>query len=157
MRPYHSIVRALLRGALIVCVWILTALGARGDSNSTTVEFNRDIRPILSDKCYACHGPDKANRKTNLHFDTEDGAFTPLAGGGLAIIRGDAKKSVMYQRVASQDEAVRMPPAYMGRAKLSEGEINLIKRWLDQGAKWEKHWSVIPPKRPLLPEVKHKD
>ena len=127
------------------------------DSQQGTVEFNRDIRPILSDKCYACHGPDKANRKTNFHFDTEEGAFIPLASGGVAIVRGDAAKSPLYQRVASQDEAVRMPPAYMGRDKLSDHEIRLLQRWIDQGAKWEKHWSLIPPKRPELPEVKHKD
>src|SRR5271157_4089538 len=95
-----------------------SATGWASDSASGTVQFNRDIRPILSDVCYTCHGPDKGNRKTAMHFDTEEGARTPLASGGLAFVGGDLKKSAMYQRISSDDEAIRMPPAYMGYAKL---------------------------------------
>src|SRR5579862_4278169 len=153
--PSYPILRSLRAATLIL--WFLATLGVAADSQPGTVEFNRDIRPILSDKCYACHGPDKANRKTNFHFDSGEGAFLPLASGGVAIVRGDAAKSPLYQRVASQDEAVRMPPAYMGRDKLSDREISLIQRWIDQGGKWEKHWSLIPPKRSELPEVRQKD
>src|SRR5579863_7591023 len=118
---------ALLAATLIL--WLLPSFGMAADSQQGTVEFNRDIRPILSDKCYACHGPDKSNRKTNFHFDSEEGAFIPLTSGGAVIVRGDAAKSPLYQRVASQDKAVRMPPAYMGRDKLSDHEISLIQRW----------------------------
>ncbi len=82
-------------------------------------------------------------------------ARTPLASGGLAFVGGDLAKSVMYQRITSDDEAFRMPPAYMGYAKLSAQEIDLIKRWIEQGAKWQKHWSLIPPEAAPQPQVMH--
>src|SRR5215831_6701366 len=155
IRPSCPILGPLRTVTLIL--WFLPTFGVAADSQPAIVEFNRDIRAILSDKCYACHGPDKANRETNFHLDTEEGAYIPLVSGGVAIVRGDGANSPLYQRVASQDEAVRMPPAYMGRDKLSDNEIILIQRWIDQGAKWEKHWSLIPPNRPELPEVQHKE
>jgi mono/diheme cytochrome c family protein len=99
------------------------------------VEFNRDIRPIFSDKCFTCHGPDKANRVTELRFDTEAGAKITLGEGRQSIVAGDPDKSELFRRIASSDEAVRMPPAAMGHAKLSEVEIDLIRRWIEQGAK----------------------
>lgn len=96
------------------------------------VQFNRDVRPILSDKCYTCHGPDAANRKTKVRFDTEDGV--------------KAAASEIVKRVTSGSKTLRMPPGYMGRDPLSASEIDTLKRWLDQGAPWESHWSFIPPK-----------
>ncbi len=105
------------------------------------VEFNRDIRPILSDKCFACHGPDAANRKTKMRFDIESGAR-------IAIAPGDPAKSDIVRRITSEDTAVRMPPAYAGREKLSGREIGLIRQWIEQGAPWQKHWSFIAPVRP---------
>ena len=110
------------------------------------VQFNRDVRPILSDKCYACHGPDPAKRKTKLRFDQEEGAK-------LAIVAGDAAASKLIQRITSDNPAIRMPPAYEGHDKLSAGEIETLRRWVEQGAKWEAHWSFIAPKRPELPTV----
>jgi len=115
-------------------------------------EFNRDIRSILSDRCFTCHGPDKANRKTALHFDTEEGAFTPLSNGKVAIVRKDPESSEMYRRITSQDIATRMPP--VTHKALSVREVELIRRWIEQGAKWQPHWSFIPVKRPQPPEVK---
>src|SRR4030081_3811831 len=93
---------------------------------AATVEFNRDIRPIFSDKCYTCHGPDKANRKTKLRFDTEAGAMGVIAPG-------DPQKSELVRRVSAQDKAVRMPPAYSG-VTLSDREVGLIRDWVAQGA-----------------------
>lgn len=116
-----------------------------------TVEFNRDIRPILSDKCFTCHGPDAANRKTKLRFDIESGALIELREGKHAIVAGDPDNSEMFRRVSSTNQAYRMPPAYMGRDKLSDHEIQLIRDWIQQGAKWTPFWSFIPPKRPPLP------
>ncbi len=145
-----------VRLALLVCSLGLCAAAWGSDADTGPVLFNRDIRPILSDRCYACHGPDKANRKTAMHFDSEEGATTPLASGGFAFVKGDLAKSVMYQRISSDDEAFRMPPAYMGYSKLSAREIDLIKRWIIQGAPWQKHWSLIPPQVAPRPEVVHK-
>ncbi len=117
-----------------------------------TVEFNRDIRPILSDHCYTCHGPDQSNRKTKLRFDTEAGAKQNL-GGRFAIVPGDPAHSEMLQRISAGNSPTRMPPAYAGAAALSDHDIDLIRRWIAQGAVWQKHWSLIPPKRPELPQV----
>jgi hypothetical protein len=145
----------------IALALFLTAVGTRvacwANDSPDAVLFNRDIRPILSDRCYTCHGPDKANRKTNMHFDTEEGAFTALNSGGFAIVRGDPAKSMMVQRISSDNPAFRMPPAYMGYAKLPDHEIDLIRRWVAQGAKWQKHWSFIPPEIAPQPQVTHKD
>jgi hypothetical protein len=116
-----------------------------------TVEFNRDIRPLLSDRCYTCHGPDQARRRTKLRFDVEADAKQDL-GGRFAIVPGDAAKSEMIRRITAADPARRMPPESSGRT-LTTGEIDLIQRWIEQGAKWEKHWSFIPPRRAPLPEI----
>ena len=133
------------------------AAGATQDLLPGVVEFNRDVRPILSDRCFACHGPDKANRKTELRFDNEAGAFAGLASGGFAIVRGDSAKSRMVQRITSDDAVLRMPPGYLGHDKLSSRQIGLITRWIDQGAKWQKHWSFIAPRRPERPRVEMTD
>ncbi|MCI0681910.1 MAG: DUF1553 domain-containing protein [Gemmataceae bacterium] len=118
------------------------------------VEFNRDIRPILSDKCFNCHGPDKAKRKADLHFDTEEGARADL-GGYFAIVPGKPNESRMLDRVSSADPAKRMPPLASGPG-LTKEQIELLRAWVEQGAKWQRHWSFIPPKRPALPQVKLK-
>ena len=109
------------------------------------VEFNRDIRPMLSDKCYTCHGPDKARRLTKLRFDVEAEAKQDL-GGRFAIVPGDASKSEMIRRITAADPARRMPPVASGRT-LTAREIELIQRWIEQGAKWENHWSFNAPRR----------
>src|SRR5258708_2899866 len=83
------------------------------------IQFNRDIRPILSDKCYACHGPDAANRKTALRFDIESSARIKLRNGHESIVPGDPSGSEVFQRVMAADTALRMPPAYLGGDKLS--------------------------------------
>ena len=115
------------------------------------VEFDRDIRPLLTDRCYACHGPDEAARTTELRFDTKEGAFADL-GGYRAIVPGDPDRSEMFKRITAGEEALRMPPAYSG-LELNEKEIGLIRLWIEQGARWQRHWSFIPPERPPLPEV----
>jgi hypothetical protein len=129
--------------------WISLAL--LWPAAAATVEFNRDIRPLLSDKCYTCHGPDKNNRKTPLRFDTEAGAKADL-GGHFAIVPGDPARSEMVKRITAENKGLRMPPVYSG-VKLTEREIGLIRDWISQGAVWEKHWSFIPPKRREPPAV----
>ena len=111
------------------------------------IEFNREVRPILSDRCFTCHGPDSASRKSPLRLDQEDSARAALSGGDLA-------HSEVYRRIASNDTAIRMPPAYLGRERLSDAEIAILRRWIEQGAKYQPHWSLIAPQRPKLPEVK---
>jgi hypothetical protein len=118
-------------------------------SSLPAVEFNRDIRPILSDRCYTCHGPDKGNRKSKLRFDTEEGAKQDL-GGHFAIVAGDPDHSEIVKRITSKNNGMRMPPVYAGPA-LTDKETETIRQWVAEGAKWQKHWSFIPPQRPEVP------
>ncbi len=106
------------------------------------------MRPILSDICFTCHGPDEKHRMAGLHFDTKEGAF----GKEGVIVPGDSAHSKMYLRISNPNEAMRMPPTYSGR-KLTAAQIEIIKNWIDSGAKWEMHWAFVPPKRPELPAV----
>jgi Protein of unknown function (DUF1549)/Protein of unknown function (DUF1553)/Concanavalin A-like lectin/glucanases superfamily/Planctomycete cytochrome C len=112
------------------------------------IDFDREVRPILSDNCFACHGPDENQRKSKLRFDTKEGAF---AKPGV-ITPGDASKSRLYQRVSSKDQDMVMPPP-SSEHKLTEKQIETIRRWIDEGARWDEHWAFIPPKRPEIPRV----
>ncbi len=112
--------------------------------------FNRDIRPILSDKCFTCHGPDAATRKSKVRFDLESGVKS-------AVAPGEPGRSELYRRITTENKALRMPPAYAGHEKLSNSEIQLIRTWIEQGAKWQTHWSLIPPVAPAQPSVKQAD
>jgi len=116
---------------------------------SQTVDFNREIRPILSDRCFTCHGPDAAERKANLRLDLEAEAKKKV------ILPGNAQSSELYKRIAATN-ALRMPPAYAGHKKLSDREISLIERWIKEGAKWQSHWAYTAPQRPAIPVVRHK-
>lgn len=118
---------------------------------TAAIEFNREIRPILSDKCFFCHGPDDQNRRAKLRLDTEAGAKADL-GGRAAVVPGDVAKSALYQRITHVNKGMRMPPLASGHT-LTEREIGSIKQWIEEGAKWQKHWSFIPPSRPVLPKV----
>jgi hypothetical protein len=141
----------------LIAAWPLTTpvSGVAGEpSLPALVEFNRDVRPILSNNCFQCHGPDKAKRKAGLRFDIEDGPFADLGDGRRAITRGDAARSLMVQRISAAEAGRRMPPTATGKT-LSERQIALIRRWIEQGAKWQKHWSLLLPARPPLPEVQH--
>ena len=131
-------------------VSLFAALACLALPLAAQVEFNRDVRPILSERCYTCHGPDETKRLSGLRFDTEAGAKADL-GGRFAIVPGDPGRSEMIQRVTSDDPARRMPPAYAGHAKLTDAEINVLTRWVEQGAAWQGHWSFVIPTRPETP------
>lgn len=115
------------------------------------IEFNRDIRPILSDNCFQCHGPDSKARQGELRLDREEDAVAARKDGP-AIVRGKPAESELVRRITHADGTQRMPPADSGK-KLSAEQIELLRRWVEQGAKWQAHWSFIPPQRPSLPEV----
>ena len=131
---------------------IATALGLTTVAGAESpVLFNRDIRPIFSENCFACHGPDEAKRMTPLRLDTEDGAYSTLSGGGEAIVPGDPAGSELFLRVSSPDPGRRMPPAAFGHEPLAQREVDLIRDWIEQGAEWQGHWSFIAPRRPEVP------
>src|SRR5689334_14491808 len=140
------------KSAVLLCV-LLNAVNSLSGM-SPTIEFNRDIRPIFSDRCFTCHGPDAATRKTKMRLDMESTAKVELRGGRRSIVPGNPDASEIYRRISSDDKAVRMPPAYMGKEKLTPREIALIRDWIAQGATWEPFWSFIPPKRAAAPRVK---
>ena len=112
------------------------------------ISFNRDIRPILANNCFACHGPDEKQRETKFHFDTKDGAF---AEDGI-IVPGDAPGSMLVQKITHPDPKERMPPPDSGHA-LTDRQISLLRRWIEEGAKWDTHWAFTAPARPELPAV----
>ncbi len=115
------------------------------------VDFDREIRPILSDNCFTCHGPDEKNRMAKLRLDAQDGgAYTR----GI-LVAGNAKSSVLYLRISNPDRNRRMPPPSSGHT-LTPAQIDLIRDWIDQGAKWETHWAFVAPKRPAVPAVQDK-
>ena len=115
------------------------------------IRFNRDIRPILSDNCFSCHGPDSANRKAGLRFDREGGLFEAREDGP-PVEKGKPLQSPLYLRIVSTEKRELMPPANSHK-KLTAAQKELIRQWIEQGAPWEAHWSFIPPTRPALPEV----
>ena len=118
------------------------------------VDFGRDVRPILSDRCFSCHGPDEANRKAGLRLDIEEGA-KKARGPRTPIVAGDVAASEILKRVAPETPARRMPPPYSDRKPLSEKEVATLRTWIEQGAKWQSHWSFTAPVRPPEPEVKN--
>src|SRR5262249_34683530 len=112
-----------------------------------------DIRPILSDKCFACHGPDDNKRKAKLRLDTRDGALALLqSGAGRAVVPGKPEESVLLDRVTAAEPGTRMPPQKTGK-HLTARQIDLLRQWIAEGAKWPAHWAFVPPQRPPLPKV----
>lgn len=116
------------------------------------VDFNRDIRPIFSDHCYACHGPDEAKRKGGLRLDSQEEAFKELKSGHRALAAGDPGKSTLLARIRNSDPEEVMPPPKAGRP-LTARQIDLLSRWVNAGATWKQHWSFVAPERPTEPAV----
>jgi hypothetical protein len=127
-------------------VWLACDLAALADEPSK-LEYNRHIRPILSDNCFACHGPDSASRKAELRLDQRD-----MAVEMAAISPGDPDGSEMLRRVLSDDESEKMPPPET-KKKLSAAQKQLLARWIKEGAEYQAHWSLIPPTKPQPPKV----
>ena len=132
----------------------LLALPENGFSQNE-VDFNRDIRPILSNRCFACHGPDEAQLQADLRLDSLAGATKDL-DGHAAIVPGSPEKSELLRRVASTDDDERMPPLESGD-RLTEKEIDLLRQWIKEGAQFARHWSYEKPIQSALPEVQHKE
>jgi hypothetical protein len=116
------------------------------------VEFNRDVRPILSDKCFTCHGPDAKTKNIPLRLDQEAAAKADLGGGRRAVVEGDPDASELIRRVTTESKAKRMPPVHTGHS-ITPKEVEVLRSWISGGAKWEKHWAFLAPKMPALPKV----
>ncbi len=146
-------------GVLAVVVAASPGYLAAENPASTTaaskVDFNRDIRPILSDACFQCHGPDGAQRKAELRLDDEKDVLRDRDGHRV-IVAGDLANSTLIERIFSTDANERMPPPDSGKS-LTPKQAELIRQWVAQGAKWQPHWSLIPPVRPATPTVSRAD
>src|SRR3954452_23338564 len=127
----HSVVAAVSAG---FCMFLSVAAAP------APVSFGREVRPLLSDKCFKCHGPDDKTRAANFRLDIQEGALTKIKPG-------DPAGSRLYIRVSNEKPALRMPPPQSG-IKLTPAEVDTLKRWIEQGAKWETHWAFAQPKRP---------
>ncbi len=136
---------------------LLHACGNAGNKINTRipdqVSYNFHIRPIISDNCFACHGPDANKREAGLRLDTEEGAYAALkeSQGKHAIVPGKPGESVMFARISSEDPSQVMPPPE-SNLKLSEHEKQMIRKWIEQGATYEKHWAFAPPQKQTPPE-----
>jgi hypothetical protein len=142
----------------VILAW--NACNTEGGNNNIpdTVSYNFHVRPILSDKCFACHGPDKNKRKADFRLDIEEFAFAPLkeTKGAFAIVRGKPEESELFKRIISNDPDYCMPSPESHLGKLTETEIKIIEKWIKQGAKYEKHWAFIKPEKAVLPKIKDK-
>src|SRR4051812_34355007 len=132
-----------------IVLLVLAAASVRADE---PVRFNRDVRPILSENCFLCHGPDSARRKASLRLDTEEGLFGPR-DESPAVVKGEPEKSPLLKRVLTSDAHELMPPPKSNR-KLTAAQKDLLKRWIAEGAPFENHWSFVKPTRSPLPKVK---
>lgn len=123
-----------------------------------TISYNFQVRPILSDKCYACHGPDANKREADLRLDIEEEAYKALKDNpdAHAIVPGKPELSEVYLRISSADTSIRMPPASGNLPALTPEEIAIIKTWIAEGAQYEPHWAFTPPQKPAFPETKNK-
>ncbi|QDT56432.1 Planctomycete cytochrome C [Caulifigura coniformis] len=141
--------RSLLIVAVIAFGNWTSSVRAAGDR----LDFNRDVRTILSDKCFACHGPDEAARQAGLRLDVRESALKPTESGAIAIVPENVDASVLVKRIFSTDPAEVMPPADSNR-QLSESEKATLKRWIAEGANFAEHWSFVAPTRQPVPATK---
>ncbi|MFT4566845.1 MAG: hypothetical protein ACI9FN_001806 [Saprospiraceae bacterium] len=147
----------------ILVVFILSSCGNNEQQDLSeafpeVIDFNFHIKPILSDRCFACHGPDVNSRKAELRLDDEAFAYNLLDSfeNHYVIKPGNLEKSELYQRIVNNDEELKMPPPE-SNLSLSDYEIELIKRWIEQGAEWKPHWSFIKPEKAIQPKVEQSD
>jgi hypothetical protein len=157
-RP-HLPARLKFRAVLCARVNVFMVLGstaaALGADHGKDVDFDRDIRPILSENCSKCHGPGEEDRKAKLRFDLRDVAIKPGKSGNIAIVPGAPEKSELVARITAKDPDDRMPPLKTGKT-LNKTQIELLRRWIAQGAPYAIHWAYVKPVRPPLPAVRHK-
>ena len=118
------------------------------------LQFNRDIRSILSDRCFQCHGPDESHRESGLRLDERASALQASDSGEVAIVPNDAEASELIRRILSDDPDEIMPPSELNKP-LTPAEKELLRRWVNEGAKYQRHWAFTPPHRTSTPEVQN--
>jgi hypothetical protein len=153
-----SLQAVLLRFAMFMgcCAFAVSFARAQTPVEPTDIDFSHDIRPLLSDRCFRCHGPDSATREAGLRLDVREVAVGELESGTVAVVPGNLGASELIARIDSQDESMRMPPIDSGKS-LSDEERALLRRWVAEGAPYEKHWAFVPPQRPDEPKPQRTD
>jgi mono/diheme cytochrome c family protein len=144
--------RPLLSLPVLLAAMLVASVGYAQTAGPAAIDYNRDVRQILSNNCYACHGPDAAKRQAGLRLDKQETALAALESDGHAIVPGDSGHSKLIARITSSDDEQVMPPPGAGR-RLSAPEIATLRKWIDQGAKWKGHWSYLKIERPAVPAV----
>ena len=124
---------------------------AQSPSSIDSVDFQRDVRPILAENCFQCHGPDVASRRAGLRLDTQEGALRARLRGA-AVVAADADASLLYQRVTHTDARRRMPPIGANKT-LTDRQIEVLRQWIEDGASWDQHWSFASIEAPGAPRV----
>lgn len=141
-----------MRHCLVKCLPMVALLCATAMAEER-IDFNRQIRPILSDRCFQCHGPDEEERYGGFRLDVREGATQEADSGSIPVVPGKPDESELVLRMISDDESIQMPPPEAKKPHLTKQEIDLVKKWIEQGAAWSPHWSFVSPKRPELPKV----
>ena len=153
-RPHLRAWNPSKKNWISVCSIILLVGVALGENHRPQkVNFNRDILPILSDTCFVCHGPDAGQRQAGLRLDTRDGLFADRGGYAL-VVPGESSRSRLTQRISSKEKGTRMPPPWSNK-NLTEKQIDLVRRWIQQGANWQSHWAFTAPRDPVLPRTEN--
>ncbi len=158
MKSYYKTIVLLLAFASIIASFSVSCKqNVSHESSKKIISYNFDVRPILSDKCFACHGPDVKKRQGGFRLDLPDSAFAPSkeTKGAFALVPGKPEQSELFRRVSSNDPDVQMPTPESHLDKLNSKEIETIKQWILQGAKFEKHWAFQKPVKAKLPVVKN--
>ncbi len=148
-RPVAPAVMVL---GLVAPLGLAMAAGPGDSTAKRKVDYNREVRPILTKNCFACHGQDEAKRAKGLRLDVREAALKPLENGDVAIVAGDPDSSELIARVTEEDETLRMPPKKTGN-RLTPAEVDILRRWIEQGAEYARHWALIPPEALPLPRV----
>src|SRR6476646_6408270 len=156
--------RRRLQWLLAICCELVFATGPRAQglspappkSKATKLSFNQTVQPILSENCYACHGPDPGARKAKLRLDRAEFAYAPHDKSGPAIIPGQPSKSPLVRKIEAKNPKDRMPPPEAHKT-LKPEQIALLREWVRQGAVYEEHWSFLMSKPQPVPEVKEKE
>src|SRR5437660_11956517 len=143
-----------IRRQLVAIAILLLAGSSPGAELPQKVQFNRDVRPILSGNCFYCHGPDPKHREADLRLDHREGATADL-GGYAAIVPGKPDESTLIKRVTSTDPDEHMPPPASRKPHLTEEQIAILRRWIEQGAEYEGHWAFLPLAAVQPPPVKN--
>ena len=159
-RPRSRVGSFVAASRLLACVSLLVAFASAQHEGvepvpkpaANTIDFARQVQPILAQHCYTCHGPDDKKRKADLRLDRRDDAFA-VREGGAAFVAGDPEKSVALRHITSSDPDERMPPPDAGDA-LKPAEIATLRAWIAGGAPWSEHWAFVPPVRPPVPTVR---